>query len=278
MEQSQPVHDQTARYAAPAPADNVDRALEFRALAEMIPALVFMTDSAGANVYVNAQFQRFCGVPASALMGDGWLSALHPDDRTRAAESWHRTWALGERYDVRYRFRRFDGEYRWHIVRGMPLKGADGGVVRWIGSCTDIDDLVASASFFDLAMAVPFRNAALERFAREAVLLKAQIDLSRDISWVADDNGTIISVNEAWHVSSLAPPIDVALGDLIAEGSYPSVVQAWEHCRRTREMLSIEADIHDRLAGGLRRAKVTALPVSVETGDRSETFWVGTIV
>jgi PAS domain S-box-containing protein len=119
-------------------------ALEFKALAETLPSLVFAADAHGHNVYVNASFQRYTGVSVTALLGGGWLSIIHPEDQAQASMAWKANWSDGEPSDTRYRFRRFDGEYRWHLVRGAPIRGAQGEVLRWIGSCTDVDDLVAS--------------------------------------------------------------------------------------------------------------------------------------
>jgi PAS domain S-box-containing protein len=129
-------------------------AIEFRTLAETIPALVFATDAIGANIYTNIQFQRYCGMKANDLLGAGWLDVIHPEDRERAAETWHQSWQSGKPYDARYRFRRFDGDYRWHIVRGAAARDGSGDIVRWIGSCTDVDDLVTSIANRTQAQAI----------------------------------------------------------------------------------------------------------------------------
>jgi PAS domain S-box-containing protein len=275
LENPQTLHDRSAQIVPPA--DNIDRTLEFRALAEMIPALVFMTDREGSNIYVNAQFQRYCGIAGASLLGEGWLAALHPDDRLRAAETWRRTWALGEPYDVRYRFRKFDGEYRWHLVRGMPLKGADGTVVRWIGACTDVDDLVSSVSLLGLSGDARGGETDLKRLSREIALLKAQIDAISDICWIADDRGTILSVNESWRASSAAPPVEAAFGDLISDDSHDAFATAWSFALETRDILDVEVQIHDALTGGIRSARATAFPVRVDLAGEVENYWVGTI-
>lgn len=118
--------------------------LEFRTLAESIPALVFVGDSDGANIYTNIQFQRYSGLDADELLGDGWLDTIHPDDRKRAAATWQESWTKGKEYDTKYRFRKFDGEYRWHLVRGAPVRDREDNIIRWIGSCTDVDDLIGN--------------------------------------------------------------------------------------------------------------------------------------
>lgn len=120
--------------------------LGFKALAETIPSLVFVTDADGANIYTNAQFSRYTGMTADALLGEGWIEAIHPDDRARTTSSWNRARDAGEFYEVQHRIRRFDGDYRWHVVRGSPLRDANGQVVRWIGASTDIEELVPVVS------------------------------------------------------------------------------------------------------------------------------------
>lgn len=120
--------------------------LGFKALAETIPSLVFVTDETGANIYTNVQFSRFTGLGSDALLGDGWLEAIHPDDRARAASVWNRALEAGESYETQHRVRRFDGDYRWHVVRGSPLRDVNGRVVRWIGASTDIEELVPVVS------------------------------------------------------------------------------------------------------------------------------------
>lgn len=120
--------------------------LEFRTLAESIPALVFVGDANGANIYTNVQFQRYAGVEAEEMLDDGWLKTIHPDDRDRASATWLESWAKGAKYDTKYRFRRFDGAYRWHLVRGAPVRDGNDNIVRWIGSCTDVEDLIAHIS------------------------------------------------------------------------------------------------------------------------------------
>jgi PAS domain S-box-containing protein len=120
--------------------------LGFKALAETIPSLVFVSDAAGANIYTNVRFSRYTGLSSDALLGDGWLATIHPDDRARAASIWNRALETGEFYEAQHRVRRFDGDYRWHVVRGSPLRDTQGEVVRWVGACTDIEELVPIVS------------------------------------------------------------------------------------------------------------------------------------
>ena len=112
---------------------------ETQTLIELVPALVFVTEADGANTFTNRSFQQYTGLSADALLGDGWLGALHPDDRKRAAKTWRTSVFTQEPYEAEYRVRAADGEYRWHLVKSTAVQ-IDGEHVRWIGTCTDIDD------------------------------------------------------------------------------------------------------------------------------------------
>jgi PAS domain S-box-containing protein len=111
------------------------------ALVEATPGLVFVADAEGNNLFTNRRYQRYSGLQSEALLGDGWLATLHPEDRARAAEIWAASVRTGEPYEAEYRFLRADGEARWHVVRGTPQRNpATGRIARWVGTCTDVDD------------------------------------------------------------------------------------------------------------------------------------------
>lgn len=116
-----------------------------------MPAFVFVTDTRGRNTFTNRRFQRAAGLPAEALLGEGWLRALHPGDRARAAEVWGRAVDTGAPYEAEYQFLHAgQGEdggdaWRWMLVRGAPERDpGTGRILRWVGTCTDVEALRAS--------------------------------------------------------------------------------------------------------------------------------------
>lgn len=111
---------------------------QFRTLAESMPALLFVTNSAGANIYTNPRFQEYCGLRAQDLLGAGWHDVVHPEDKERAACLWDRAVRSGTIYEAEYRFRRSDGAWRWFLCRAIPQRNDDGTAERWVGTCTDI--------------------------------------------------------------------------------------------------------------------------------------------
>jgi two-component system, sensor histidine kinase and response regulator len=112
----------------------------WRSLAEALPQLVWTATPDGACDYFSTQWTQYTGIPASELLGWRWLEVLHPDDRQATRLSWAESVAGRGAYDVEYRIRRSDGEYRWFKTRGVPIRDSEGGMFKWFGTCTDITD------------------------------------------------------------------------------------------------------------------------------------------
>ncbi|MEJ1960164.1 MAG: PAS domain S-box protein [Gammaproteobacteria bacterium] len=117
-----------------------DSESRFRQLAESLPQLVWTCGSDGHCDYLSRQWLDYSGVPASAQLGFGWQQQVHPADRERVLGTWAE--AMGQRTEFRseLRLRRHDGTYRWFDTRAVPVYGLEGGIAKWIGSNTDIDD------------------------------------------------------------------------------------------------------------------------------------------
>jgi PAS domain S-box-containing protein len=113
----------------------------YRFLAEAIPQQIWTAAPDGALDYLNRQVIEYFGLSEDKLLGWGWRQVVHPDDLPEALESWTRSLATGETYEVEFRLRRAaDGEYRWHLGRALPMRDAAGRIAKWFGTNTDIDD------------------------------------------------------------------------------------------------------------------------------------------
>jgi PAS domain S-box-containing protein len=110
----------------------------FETLADALPHLVWSALPDGYHDYYNARWYEYTGVEPGSTDGEGWNAMFHPDDRERAWAAWRESLATGEPYEIEYRLRHRSGEYRWTIGRAQPMRGEDGRIVRWIGTCTDI--------------------------------------------------------------------------------------------------------------------------------------------
>jgi len=120
----------------------------WRDLTEALPQLVWSATPDGACDYFSAQWTEHTGVPEPDLLGWRWLETLHPDDREHTRKFWLESVAEHHPYDIEYRVRRRDGEYRWFKTRGVPIRDTDGNIVKWFGSCTDITELRDSEERF----------------------------------------------------------------------------------------------------------------------------------
>ena len=112
----------------------------FRLLADTMPQMVWSTLPDGFHDYYNHRWYEFTGMPDGSTDGEEWNGMFHPDDQERAWDKWRHSLATGEPYEIEYRLRHVSGDYRWTIGRALPLRDADGKIVRWIGTCTDIDN------------------------------------------------------------------------------------------------------------------------------------------
>lgn len=113
---------------------------DWQLIAESLPHIVWMASADGRIEYVNRHGNEYLGWPAGAGDDRGGLTFLHPADVCRVSEAWNRAVATQAAFSIEHRIRRRDGKFRWHLVKGLPLRGADGQVVRWLGTATDVDD------------------------------------------------------------------------------------------------------------------------------------------
>jgi PAS domain S-box-containing protein len=113
---------------------------ELRDVIDTIPAVVWSALPSGLNSYKNSRFVEYSGMSAEQTAGLGWQAAIHPDDLERHAGKWMEAVATGKPHENEVRFRRSDGQYRWHLDRGVPLRDEDGNIVKWYGVTTDIED------------------------------------------------------------------------------------------------------------------------------------------
>jgi len=114
---------------------------KFRSLAQIMPQLIWTTDAEGMLTYISPSVLSYTGLTAGQINSDGWLPALHPDDRMEHMEKWAHSLQTGEPFLLEHRHRRHDGVYRWHLTRAIPQRDPDGKIQMWVGTGTDIDEI-----------------------------------------------------------------------------------------------------------------------------------------
>jgi PAS domain S-box-containing protein len=107
---------------------------------DTIPAMVWSALPDGTADFFNQHYLEFVGLTTEEAAGWGWTVALHPDDMDGLAGVWMHSMATGEPGEAEARMRRHDGEYSWFLFRTSPLRDEGGGIVKWYGVNTNIED------------------------------------------------------------------------------------------------------------------------------------------
>jgi PAS domain S-box-containing protein len=127
-----------------------------RRVINTIPAHVWSTLPDGSVDFINQRLLESTGLSIEALLGSGWQSIVHPDDHARYMAKWRSALAAGEPVEIEARILTAQRDYRWLLVRNVPVRDGQGGIVKWYGTGIDIED----------------------RKRAEEALLKAQADLA----------------------------------------------------------------------------------------------------
>lgn len=113
----------------------------FRTVAEALPGMMWTARPEGSLDFANTRWYEYTGLRTKQTIGSGWEQVLHPDDLPVTRQKWARCVQTGDAYEVEYRFRRAsDGTYRWFLGRANPIRDDQGTIIKWCGTCTDIDD------------------------------------------------------------------------------------------------------------------------------------------
>ncbi|MEJ7691473.1 PAS domain S-box protein [Daejeonella sp.] len=119
----------------------IQKIQEFKFLADSIPQIIWTSQPDGNLDYYNQHWFDYTGMTFEQTQGWGWEPVLHPEDLDNCIKVWTESVQTGKPYEVEYRFKRAtDGVYRWHLGRALPMKNEQGEIVKWFGSCTDIDE------------------------------------------------------------------------------------------------------------------------------------------
>ncbi len=110
----------------------------FRNLADSMPQIVWTANPAGEVDYYNQRVHEFSGFSQQADGTWKWQPVLHPDDEQRTLEVWQQALETGQIYECEHRLKKIDGEFRWYLSRGMPVKDERGCITKWYGTATDI--------------------------------------------------------------------------------------------------------------------------------------------
>ena len=163
------------------------------AITNSIDQMIWSTRPDGFHDFYNQRWYEFTGMPQGSTDGEAWNGMFHPDDREAAWSAWRHSLATGEPYQIEYRLRHRSGQYRWVLGRAQPVRDADGVILRWYGTCTDIEDMVAAREVLARS------REELERLVQERTEERNQLWSGTNllVALIAFDS-TIREVNPAW--------------------------------------------------------------------------------
>jgi len=128
---------------------------QYHALADAMPQIVWTARPDGTLDYYNKRWFDYTGTTLSQTEGRGWEMVLHPDDFPKSNSKWTEALRTGVTFETEYRFKRaIDGVYRWHLARAVPVYDDDGRILKWIGTCTDIEEKKREAEEFAARAAI----------------------------------------------------------------------------------------------------------------------------
>jgi PAS domain S-box-containing protein len=158
---------------------------EFRLLAESMPQIVWTTRVDGLNTYFNQRWVDYTGLTLEESYGHGWNKPFHPDDQQRSWDAWQNAVLHNSPYLLQCRLRRADGVYRWWLIHGVPVLDENGNIIKWYGTCTDINDL---------------KQAEEALRESEGFITKAFRSIPDALVISRLEDGKIVEVNDSWHM------------------------------------------------------------------------------
>lgn len=182
-------------------------AIQYRSLAQAIPAHVWTATPDGALDFVNERVLEYFGRTFAAMIGSGWQGVIHPADIPTVLARWTHSLSTGESYDVEFRLRRHDGAYRWYRGRAIAVRDVAGSIVQWMGTNTDIDDEKRSLGLMatQIEVAQLLVNATALDEVAEAVLETVCVNLGWNCAqlWIVDRSLDVLRRSAGWCDRSL---------------------------------------------------------------------------
>ncbi len=117
-----------------------ERELYFHTMAEALPEIIWTAEPDGNDDFFNQKCFDYTGLTLDQMKGYGWKKVVHPDDLEDTFSKWQNALRVGEAYEVEYRLRGKEGNYRWFLGRARPIRNSEGKIIKWFGTCTDIEN------------------------------------------------------------------------------------------------------------------------------------------
>jgi PAS domain S-box-containing protein len=238
--------------------------VRLRLTIDTIPAFVWSGVTDGSVDFINRRWLEFSGFPLEDALGWGWADAVHPEDRGSFIEAWKAAVGSGAAMEYEARVLRADRQYRWLLIRNVPLHDEEGKVIKWYGTSTDIDDLKRA-------------ERALRR--SEAYLAGAQ-KLTHTGTWASDASSRpLYWSEEVFQIFGFDPKHGFPPRDQLLQRVHPDDRDRFSHALQKTIDEKVDAEVEYRVGlpdGTIRHVQALAHPVV--NADRAVVEVVGTIV
>ena len=227
----------------------------FRVLTESLPQLVWSCLPDGRCDYLSRQWSAYTGVPEAEQLDFRWLDrVIHPEDRARTLEHWLGAVAGHHSYDIEFRIRAADGAYRWFQARAIPLRDDQGQILKWFGTCTDVEN----------------QKQAQADLRKQWHTFDTALSNTPDFTYIFDLDGRFTYVNRAL-LSLWQKSLEEAVGKNFFELDYPPEL-AERLQRQIQQVINTREPIRDHTPftgpnGETRHYEYIFVPIFNATGD-----------
>ncbi|MEG4629433.1 PAS domain S-box protein [Microcoleus sp. AR_TQ3_B6] len=230
----------------------------YRSLIAATSQMVWTADAEGRSPDLPS-WRAYTGQTQAQMAGLGWLDAIHPDDRERTNQVWMEAAQTNSLFEIEYRLRGADGNYRYFQARGVPIQNEDGSVREWVGTCTDIHD----------------RKQAQDAIEQSEERYRSLIAATSQIVWTADAEGRCpdIPTLRAYTGQTEAQVVGFGWLDAFHPDDRERTDRAWMEAVQTKTMYDVQYRIRGA-DGNYRYFQGRAVPILNEDGSIRE--WVGT--
>jgi diguanylate cyclase (GGDEF)-like protein/PAS domain S-box-containing protein len=253
-----------------------ERELYLQTMAETIPEIIWTADAQGSTDFTNRKWLDYSGLTPEQSKGSGWITAVHLEDREAARLKWQEATREEEPYETELRFRGKDGVFRWFLARANPVRDASGAIVKWFGTCTDIESQKYSQKILREQIVESTRQLADANMRlQEEQYFRKLTDGIPEIIWTADPQGMVDYVNRKIDYIGRATEqiYGMAWAEAIHSDDLPLVLEKWQAALRTGQAYEVEYRLHGK-DGDFRWFLVRANPIRNEAGEIVK--WIGT--